>query len=87
MKQEAELKRFAVEQDKKIKQAESELKAAELEALKIKALADAEAYKIDVMNQQLSKSENYIELKKAERWNGVLPVYAGGDNTPMIDLR
>ena len=87
LKQQAELERFATEQDQKVKQAESEFKAAKLEAQKIKALADAEAYKIDVINKTLAKSPNYIELKKVEQWNGVLPVYTGGENIPMIDLR
>lgn len=87
LKQQAELERFATEQDQKVKQAESELKAAKLEAQKIKELADAEAYKIDAINKTLAESPNYIELKKVEQWNGVLPVYAGGDNVPMIDLR
>lgn len=87
LKQQAELERFATEQDQKVKQAESEFKAAKLEAMKIKELADAEAYKIEAINKTLAKSPNYIELKKVEQWNGVLPVYAGGDNVPMIDLR
>ena len=87
LKQQAELERFATEQDQKVKQAESELKAAKLEAQKIKELADAEAYKIDVINKTLARSPNYIELKKVDQWNGVLPVYAGGENIPMIDLR
>lgn len=87
LKQQAELERFATEQDQKVKQAESEFKAAKLEAQKIKALADAEAYKIDVINKTLARSPNYIELKKVEQWNGVLPVYTGGNNIPMIDLR
>ncbi|MGS2723708.1 SPFH domain-containing protein [Porticoccus sp. GXU_MW_L64] len=87
LKQQAELERFATEQDQKVKQAESELRAARLEAQRIKELADAEAYKIDVINKTLAKSPNYIELKKVEQWNGVLPVYTGGDNIPMIDLR
>lgn len=87
LKQQAELQRFATEQDQKVKQAESELKAAKLEAQKIKELADAEAYKIDVINKTLSQSPNYIELKKVEQWNGRLPTYTGGDNIPMIDLR
>lgn len=87
LKQQAELERFATEQDQKVKQAESELRAAKLEAEKIKALADAEAYKISVINKTLEQSPNYIELKKVEQWNGVLPVYNGGDNIPMIDLR
>jgi len=87
LKQQAELERFATEQDQKVKQAESELRAAKLEAQKIKELADAEAYKIDVINRTLAKSPNYIELKKVEQWNGILPVYTGGNNIPMIDLR
>ncbi|TNE91302.1 SPFH domain-containing protein [Porticoccus sp.] len=87
LKQQAELERFATEQDQKVKQAESELKAAKLEAQKIKELADAEAYKINVINKTLAQSPNYIELKRVEQWNGVLPVYAGGENIPMIDLR
>ena len=87
LKQQAELERFATEQDQKVKQAESELRAAKLEAEKIKALADAEAYKIKAINETLAKSPNYIELKKVEQWNGVLPVYTGGENIPMIDLR
>ena len=87
LKQQAELERFATEQDQKVKQAESELKAAKLEAQKIKELADAEAYKIDVINRTLAQSPNYIELKKVEQWNGVLPLYSGGQNIPMIDLR
>ena len=86
-KQQAELERFATEQDQKVKQAESELRAAKLEAEKIRALADAEAYKISVINKTLEQSPNYIELKKVEQWNGVLPVYTGGENVPMIDLR
>jgi len=87
LKQQAELERFATEQDQKVKQAESELRAAKLEAQKIRELADAEAYKIEAINKTLAKSPNYIELKKVEQWNGVLPVYTGGDNIPMIDLR
>lgn len=87
LKQQAELERFATEQDQKVKQAESEFRAAKLEAQRIKELADAEAYKISVINKTLDSSPNYIELKKVEQWNGVLPVYTGGDNIPMIDLR
>ncbi len=87
LKQQAELERFATEQDQKVKQAESELRAAKLEAQKIKELADAEAYKINVINKMLAQSPNYIELKKVEQWNGILPIYVGGENVPMIDLR
>lgn len=87
LKQEAELERFATEQEQKVKTAKAEFDAAKLEAQKIRELADAEAYKIDVVNRQLARSPNYIKLRQVEQWNGVLPVYTGGENIPMIDLR
>ncbi|WP_372747736.1 SPFH domain-containing protein [Litorivivens sp.] len=87
LKQQAELERFATEQNQKVKQAESELQAAKLEAEKIRALADAEAYQIEVINRQLAKSPNYIHLKEVERWNGVLPKYTGNSSVPILDLR
>ncbi len=87
LKQQAELERFAKEQEQKVAQAQAEFEAAKLEAQKIRELADAEAYKINKINQTLAKSPNYIELRKVEQWNGVLPVYAGGNSIPMIDLR
>lgn len=87
LKQQAELERFAKEQEQKVAQAQAEFEAAKLEARKIRELADAEAYKIEKINQTLAKSPNYIELRKVEQWNGVLPVYSGGDSIPMIDLR
>ena len=85
--QQAELQRFATEQEQKVKQASAELDAAKLSAEQIKTLADAEAYKIAAINKTLVQSPSYIELKRVEQWNGVLPVYTGGDNVPMIDLR
>ena len=87
LKQQAELERFATEQEQKVRQAEAEYEAAKLEAKKVKELADAEAYKIEVINKTLERSPAYIELKKVEQWNGVLPIYTGGDSIPMIDLR
>ncbi len=85
--QQAELQRFATEQEQKVKQASAELDAAKLNAEQIKTLADAEAYKIAAINKTLAQSPNYIELRRVDQWNGVLPVYTGGENIPMIDLR
>lgn len=87
LKQQAELERYTKEQEQLVSRADAELSAAKLESEKIRALADAEAYKIDAINKMLAKSPNYIELKKVEQWNGVLPLYSGGDNTPILDLR
>jgi regulator of protease activity HflC (stomatin/prohibitin superfamily) len=87
LKQQAELERFATEQEQKVRQAQAEYDAAKLEAQKIKALADAEAYKIEAINRTLARSPAYIELQKVQQWDGKLPVYVGGNNVPMIDLR
>lgn len=43
----------------------------------INALADAEVIK--VKTQSLSASPQYIELVKAEKWNGQLPIYVTGN--------
>lgn len=96
IKQQAELERFATEQDQKVRQAESEFEAAKLEAKKIKELANAEAYRIKteytgraegISKLRIQLTDEYISYLKAQRWDGVLPVYAGGENIPMIDLR
>ena len=54
---------------------------ADAEAVKIRAQAEAEA------NEIVSKSltENVIENKKIEKWDGVLPKVTGGSDT-IIDL-
>ena len=54
---------------------------AEAETIRIKAQAEAEAN--NTISQSLS--ENVIENKKIEKWNGQLPQVTG-DATPMISL-
>ncbi len=86
-KQKAELKRFSTEQEQKIATANAELEAAKLEEKRIRLLADAEAYKIEQINEAAQKSPAYIQLKQIEAWNGILPRYVGGENMPILDLR
>ena len=86
-KQKAELKRFTTEQEQKIATANAEFEAAKLEEQKIRLLADAEAYKIEKINEAAQKSPAYIQLKQIEAWNGILPKYVGGENMPILDLR
>lgn len=86
--QQAELDRFAKEQEQKVATAQAEYDAALLEAQQIKVLADADAYKIEQLNKQLDSSPRYIELIKAQKWDGILPRFMGGEGSiPMIDLR
>lgn len=77
------------------KQRENEIAEAEAERKKRKELADADAYtitanatarakSIEMIQQQLAKSPDYIEYLKAEKWDGQLPVYTNG--VPMIKI-
>jgi len=86
-KQKAELKRFTTEQEQKIATANAEFEAAKLEEQKIRLLADAEAYKIEKINNAAQQSPAYIQLKQIEAWNGILPKYVGGESMPILDLR
>ena len=61
--QKAELARFKVEQEQKLAQAAAERAAAEEEAKKIKLMADAEAYKIQKINQAVARNPAYIQLQ------------------------
>lgn len=52
------------------------------------AEAKAEAEKIRLVQEQLSRSDNYVELQKWQRWDGRLPQYmmSIGDATPLVSL-
>jgi len=61
--QEAELIRFEVEQQQKVKTAEAEKNAAREEAEKLRILADARAYEIEQINKAIAKNPAYIQLE------------------------
>ena len=89
-KQRAELARVELEAQQQVKQAEARESAAVSDANAQRTLADAEAYKIRLLQDQLAKSPNYIKLIKAERWNGQVPKISTGGNGGaglLIDLR
>jgi regulator of protease activity HflC (stomatin/prohibitin superfamily) len=49
------------------------------------AVATAQAKAIDLINQQLQRSPNYIELQRVQKWNGQYPnFYMAGGNTPGL---
>jgi len=69
---------------------------ANAEADKVKTLAEAESYRVkteytgraqgvEKLRKQLTPE--YIKYLQAQKWNGSLPVYSGGENVPMLDLR
>ena len=68
------------EANAKIKIAEAE---GEAQALIIKSKAEAEANRI-IAN---SLTNNLVQLRAIETWNGVMPTYQGGNNMPLINLK
>ncbi len=60
--------------------------AAEAAAESQKIQADAEAYAIQVVQEQIAKSPDYIEYLKISNWNGVLPQAIGTEVNPFIAL-
>lgn len=65
-KQKAELDRFTTEQKQQVVAAEAKRAAAEKEAEMIKMLADAEAYRINKINQAIKNNPSYIQLQAME---------------------
>ena len=59
--------------------------AAQAEADSQKIQADAEAYAIQTVQEQLSKDPTYIDYLKIQNWDGKLP-QAVGDINPFIAL-
>ncbi len=60
--------------------------AAQAEADSKKLKADADAYAISVIQAELSKSPEYIELQKIEKWNGEFPEVMGTTVNPFVTL-
>lgn len=56
----------------------------EAEAVITTAKGKAEAQRIE--GEALRANPEVIDLRKIEKWNGVMPVYMLGDSTPLINL-
>lgn len=70
----------------KQEEAKQKVIAAQAEADSQKIKADAEAYAIQAVQEQLTKSPSYIDYLKVNRWDGVLPQAIGNDVNPFIAL-
>ncbi len=60
--------------------------AAQAEADSLKIKADAEAYAIQAVQEQLAKSPNYIDYYKISTWDGTLPQAIGTEVNPFIAI-
>lgn len=79
LKAEQDLARVTIEAQQKVEQAKAEAEAT-------RARADAEAYAIKAIQDQLARSEAYLEYQKIEKWDGQLPKVSG-DGSAIIDFR
>ena len=67
-------------------EAKQKVIAAQADADSQKIKADAEAYAIKAVQEQLAKSPNYIDYLKVNNWDGVLPQAIGTEVNPFIAL-
>lgn len=70
----------------KEEEAKQQVIAAQAAADSQKIKADAEAYAIQVVQEQIAQSPDYIEYLKISNWNGVLPQAIGTEVNPFIAL-
>ncbi|MGN0687483.1 MAG: prohibitin family protein [Oscillospiraceae bacterium] len=70
----------------KEEEAKQQIIAAQAEAESQKLKADAEAYAIKAVQEQIAQSPNYIDYLKISNWNGVLPQAIGSEINPFIAL-
>jgi len=66
-------------------QAQSNYEVAQLEANAVAYRGQKEAEAKEAMAKVMTDA--LIDYEYASHWNGVLPKYMGGDNTPIVDMR
>lgn len=80
----------ALKMENKTKEKEEEARqrviAAQAEADSTKLAADAQAYAIKAVQEQLANSPNYIDYLKINNWNGELPQIIGDGVNPFVNL-
>ena len=80
----------ALKMENKTKEKQEEAKQivieAQAEADSQKLAADAQAYSIQVVQEKLENSPNYIEYLKITNWNGVLPQVMSDGVNPFLVL-
>ena len=79
IKAENDLKRIKIEKEQTITQAEAANQARKLEA-------EADAYALKLVREELEKSQELIDYRAVEKWDGVLPKFSGGNATPFINI-
>lgn len=83
---EQEAQKVKNETVKKEELAKQEVIAAEANAQAKKIEADADAYAIKVVQEQLDKSPNYNDYIRAQAWDGHLPEVMGNTVNPFVAM-
>ena len=83
---EQEAQKVKNETVKKEELAKQEVIAAEANAQAKKIEADADAYAIKVVQEQLDKSPNYNDYIRAQAWDGHLPEVMGNTVNPFVTM-
>jgi prohibitin 2 len=82
VKMQQDAARAIVEKEKTVTEAEAKAEqvklAADAEAHRVTAEANARAHAINTEGQALRNNPNLVQLRIAERWDGVLPRFSGG---------
>ena len=80
----------ALRAQNKTKEVEEQAKQAvidaQAEADSKRLIADAEAYSIPVIQEQIANSPHYLELEKIKQWDGKLPQVSGNTVNPFVSL-
>ena len=80
----------ALKMENKTREKEEEAKqiviAAKADADSQVAIAEAEAKAIELIEQQLAKSPNYIDYFKIQKWNGVFPQVMSDGVNPFVSI-
>ena len=71
---------------RKEEEARQQVIAAQAQADAAKLAAEAEAYSIELIQQQLSASPEYIALRRIEKWDGKFPQIMGNEVNPFVIL-
>ena len=66
--------------------ADRDLERIKIEKEQIITAAQGKAEAIRIEAQALLQNPKVVQLRAIEKWNGILPLYTGGDSIPLISL-
>jgi len=74
-------------QVQRAQEAENKVKEVEAQAQQAIAKATGDAKSVQIMQNQLANSPDYIKWLAITKWNGAVPLVMGAGVTPFIDLQ